>query len=191
MITRCKIGYSSQRVIIAKYGPREGDEAPVEKMNRFFSLIIVICCILFSGCSSKAPKAADMSASLVGNRADYKIVADYLRELDYDHAFISSSDGHCFYGLKFHFIESDEVRTSIENLWRNGCERICKDAENGNQTIWFQLWHRTRGSLDCGLACTINGRGLPQAEFQTYCEEIASGWFYYFSDYEEYRINSK
>lgn len=57
-----------------------------------------------------------MSASLVGNRADYKIVADYLRELDYDHAFISSSDGHCFYGLKFHFIESDEVRTSIKTF---------------------------------------------------------------------------
>ena len=189
MITRCRIGYSLPRVIIVKHGLQEGGAALVKRTNRFF--ILLICCVLLPGCSSSAPKATDISASLAGNRTDYEIVADYLCKLDYDYAFISSQDGQCFYGLEFHVIESDKVQASIKHLWRNGCEFICKDAENGNQTIWFQLWHRTRGSLDCGLACTMNGRGVPQAEFQTYCEEIASGWYYYYSDYEAYRVNSK
>ena len=157
----------------------------MEKIKRF--IILLMCCILLSGCSSAAPTAEDTTDFLAENRADIEIVAGYLCKLDYDYAAITSCYGQCFYEFEYHIIEPAEVQTSIKNLWRNGCEFICKNAENGNQTIWFELWHRTSGSLDCGIACTITGQGLPQAEFQTYCEEIAPGWYYYFADYEEYR----
>ena len=151
------------------------------------SVAALTLCIVLSGCIAKRPTISKISSSLSDNREHYEILVEYLKELQYDYASISSDDGTVFYDFSDHEIESKLVRNSIHSLWKNGCEFICKDATNGNNTIWFQLWHQTKGGLDCGLACTIDGTGNPNAVFQTECEQIDTGWYYYYSDYEEYR----
>lgn len=156
--------------------------------KRFLVIFAFIAlCVNLIGCNTERPTISYMSSSLSDNREHYEILVKYLKELESDYVFIRSDDGLVFYNSSDHEIESDIVRSSIHSLWESGCEFICKDATNGNNTIWFQIWHRTRGALDCGLACTIDGTGNPSVEFQTELEEIDAGWYYYFSDYEKYR----
>lgn len=156
--------------------------------KRFLVIIVAFAlCIVLPGCNTERPTSSDMTSSLLSNREHYETLTKYLNELQFDYVSIRSDDGTVFYGFSDHEIESDIVRASICSLWKNGCEFVCKDATNGNNTIWFQLWHRTRGGLDCGIACTIDGTGTPSVEFQTELEEIDEGWYYYFSDYEKYR----
>ena len=152
------------------------------------AVIAIALCIVLSGCNTERPTISRITFSLSGNREHYETLVMYLKELPFDYVFIDSDDGTVFYDFADHEIESDNVRASIHCLWKNGCEFICKDAKNGNNTIWFQLWHQTSGGLDCGLACTIDGTGDPNVVFQTEFKEIAAGWYYYYSDYEAYRI---
>lgn len=147
--------------------------------------------LLFSSCSLRytAPSAEDAKKFLDRNRDSIEIIVDYLAELESDLAFIDKDDETIFYDFERHEIPSEEVKTCIDRLWRSGCIHISKQNVQETDTISFEIWHRTMGDADCGIACTISGQGKPYTEFQISCESIDETWFYYYDNYEEYRQN--
>ena len=163
------------------------------KIRRKGRILIVLLAIalLLPGCSLRydPPSAAAARKFLTQNREDIYVIVDFLKELDQDFTFIDDDEGTIFYEFDHHEIPSAEVKASIRRLWQNGCVNITKNDLQDVNTINFEIWYRTIGDVDCGIACTIDGEGTPKTEFQIMHEEIGDGWFYYFDDYEEYRTD--
>ena len=153
--------------------------------------MMLIVLMFLSSCSifPEPPSASEVKEFLMQNREDIDIVANYLKELECEGAFITKNDRTIFYEFSNHEISSKKVSTSLRNLWRAGCLRISKNDRQGENTIYFELWHTTVESSDCGIACTINGRGKPKTEFQVSCEQLEEEWFYCYDNYEEYRTH--
>lgn len=150
--------------------------------------VIVVClflAFLLAGCSlrNNGLTVEEAKAFLAEHRADIDLVVDYLKEPECDSALVDKGKEKVFYAFEWHDISSENVITSLRRLWAAGCKTIYRD-EN---TISFEIWRRTRGDVDCGIACTIDGQGAPKTQYQIRCEEIGDGWFYYYDDYEEYR----
>ncbi len=116
---------------------------------------------------------------------DIDRIVEYLKGLDADDATLSP--GRVFYDFEYHDISSKNIKVAVLRLWRAGCTSIVKDDKYDGNTISFNIWSRTRGSLDVEIACTIDGRGTPKTQCQVYSEEIDDGWYYIFEDYEEWR----
>lgn len=153
-------------------------------------ILLLAFALLLSGCTvdrSDPPSTEDAKAFLEHHKDDIDIIVEYLRGLKADLASISNANGTIFYEFENHDIESKNVKMSIRHLWSAGCKSICKNDRRGNNSISIEIWCRTIGDVDCGIACTIDGQGTPKTEFQIECEKIAEDWFYYFDDYEEYR----
>ena len=150
------------------------------------SVIILAFMFLISDCLyGFEPLSKDEAAAfLIQHRDDIDTIVDYLKELESPDAYIDDNKG-VFYELSWHDIPSNEVNASVHRLQLSGCTDINKEAN----TISFMIWSRTIGSVDCGIACTINGQGTPKTLFQVYCEGLGDGWFYYYNDYEEYRAH--
>lgn len=144
--------------------------------------------LLLSGCSlcNDGLTAEDAKAFLSGYREELDLVIDFLKELGNDSVFIEKGKEKAVYEFEGHDISSENVVASLRLLWAAGCRSIYKD----DNTISFEIWRRTRGDVDCGIACTIDRQGAPKTQYQTRCEEIGDGWFYYYDDYEEYRKDS-
>lgn len=147
---------------------------------------IILLSLLFIDCFQgfEPPSKEEATAFLMQHREDIDTVVEYLSELEFSYAYIED-DERVFYDLGWHIIPSNNVNTSVHRLQLSGCTKINKKAN----TISFQIWSRTMGSVDCGIACTIGGQGTPKTEFQIYCEDLGNGWFYYIDDYEEYRAH--
>ena len=164
--------------------------------KRTVTIIICIMMVLLSTCVllNDPPSPAEARKFLDRNRQDIETVVEYLMSLECDEATISKplnrDPGKVFYEFELHDISSKEVVASIKRLWRAGCTIARKDNQGENNTISFMIWSRTRGQIECGIAMTINGHGIPKTVFQTKYEEIGDGWFYYFDDFEEYRSHS-
>ena len=162
----------------------------IHRKKRLLAVLVSIA-LLFAGCSFRYEplSSEEAKAFLTRHWEDIDIIVDYLKELEYDSAFVEKDNEKIFYEFEWHDISLEEVNTSIHRLWIDGCTGISKNDMQEINTISFKIWSRTMGSVDCGIACTIDGQGMPKTEFQTCCEEIGNGWFYYYDDYEEYRTN--
>ena len=164
-----------------------------EKTTAIIMLLTAI--LLLSACSFRddPPSADEARRFLNENREDIDRLVEYMMSMEYDDIFISKplnrNPGKVFYEFEWHDISSKEVIASVRGLWRAGCTIIQKDDQNENNTIFFMIWQPMWGERDCGIAITINGHGTPKTQFQTRHAEIGDGWFYYFNDYEEYRIH--
>jgi len=159
-------------------------------VKRIQILIFVFALAVFiSGCTLLCltpPTPDDAEAFLKNNQHDIDVVVSFLKSIDTaDHAYIDRNDTTVFYEFEYHEITPKDVRTSLRHLWSAGCE--CISIQNGDNTVYFEMWRRTMGNVSCGISCTLNGQGVPKAELQTECTPISKGWFYYFADYEEYR----
>lgn len=162
----------------------------------FLILAFFAVALLLPGCSilnefREPPSSAEAKEFLTKHRDEIDCVVEYLKELDCDDAWIHGGGGSIFYEFDDHLISSAKVRSSVRKLWLAGCSDISKDDENENNTISFTFFSRTRGSIDCEIACTINGSGAPKTQFQIYREEIGDGWYYVYNDYEEWRCHPK
>ncbi len=156
-------------------------------------IVLLLCAVLFSGCALlnwEPPTAADTKVFLEQHQVDIDVVVEYMKGLNCDSAYIDNDDGTVFYEFEDHEISSEKVKSSIHHLWRAGCNNIWKHNDQGENTIGLELWYRTIGDVDCGIACTIDGQGTPITEFQTECVKITDEWFYFYDDYEAYRSHS-
>ncbi|MBQ2641081.1 MAG: hypothetical protein IJG15_03690 [Lachnospiraceae bacterium] len=115
---------------------------------------IILISLLFTNCFQgfEPPSKEEATAFLMQHREDINTIVDYLSELEFSYAYIDDDKG-VFYDLGWHSIPSNEVNTSVHRLRLSGCTNIDKEAN----TISFQIWSRTMGSVDCGIACIIDG----------------------------------
>ena len=156
-------------------------------------LFILLIAVFLTGCmkSYNPPSSEDADIFLKDNRDDIDVIVDYLQsiETENDSVFFNFSitKETVFYDFEDHDILSDDVKTSLRYLKSNGCEVISMHKDDN--TIYFEIWHRTMGDVGCGIACTLDGQGFPKVQFQTECKPISDGWFYYYTDYEAYRID--
>ena len=169
---------------------------PVMYKKKILIVVSLLMTMLLAGCSFlyKLPPSEPLSADeakefLTQHREDIDTIVDYLKELEYKSVFIDADNKKIFYDFEYHDISSWNVNACIHRLWIDGCIEISKNDTQERNAISFDIWRKIIGSEDCGIACTIDGQGMPKTEFQTYCEEIDDGWYYYYDDYEEYRKN--
>lgn len=157
-------------------------------MKRILAIVFTMS-LLLAGCSFRysPPSSEEAKEFLYQNKESIKAIADYLINLEYESIIIDKDDGSAFYNYEYHDIANESIRSHLRNIWRAGCTRIEKDDVRENNTISLEIWYRTMGDADCGIACTINGQGKPNTEFQICCESIDQTWFYYYDNYEEYR----
>lgn len=136
------------------------------------------------------PSPEDADAFLKNYQSDIDAVVNYLESIDTedDSLYLNRRYGTMVsYEFQDHDILSADVRASIQRLWSAGCEII--SMQKDNNTVRFEIWSRTMGDVGCGISRTLDGQGFPKVQFQTKCEPISDGWFYYYTDYEEYRSN--
>ncbi len=149
------------------------------------TLIVVIGISIYRNHYNQECAIKNARKFLEQNRRDIELIVHYLKAKEQDYLYISKNDGTVFYDFEYHTLP-DEVKGSIKALWKKGCISIHKENEFDQNTINFEIW-RHRGS-EYGIACTINGDGVPDALFQIECQKIDDEWFYYYSNYEKYRI---
>lgn len=156
-------------------------------------LLILIITANMTGCAKPyyPPTQEDADSFLKDNRDDIDVIVNYLQsiETEGDSAFFNFgiAKDTVFYEFEDHDILSEGVKTCLHHLRSNGCEHISMHKDDN--TIYFEIWHRTMGDVGCGIACTLDGQGFPKVQFQTECKPISDGWFYYYTDYEAYRID--
>lgn len=161
-------------------------------MKKLFFILLIVA--FMTGCmkSFNPPSIEDTDSFLKDNRDDIDVIVDYLQsiETEDDSVFFNFSitKDTVFYDFEDHDILSDDVKTSLRHLKSNGCEVISMHKDDN--TIYFEIWHRTMGDVGCGIARTLDGQGFPKVQFQTECKPISDGWFYYNTDYEAYRIDT-
>lgn len=161
--------------------------------KRALLLLILILTTFMVGCTRSyyPPSSEDADLFLKNNRNDIDVIVNYLQtiETEDDSAFFNFgiTKDTVFYELEDHDIPSDDVKTSLRHLKSNGCVDISMHKDDN--TIYFEIWHRTMGDVGCGIARTLDGQGFPKVQFQTECKPISDGWFYYYTDYEAYRID--
>lgn len=87
-----------------------------------------------------------------------------------------------------HLPIDESIRPTLDRLYHNGYQFISMDREEN--TIVFEYWSRTMGNQSCGLAYALDEESMPIIQFMTEIEPLsAKGWYYYFTDYETWRVN--
>ena len=168
------------------------DNRRVAFMAKRVSFVLILGLILiFLGCNefSQPPSPQDADAFLNTNRQDMDIIADFLIHIDTEHdlVFIDRDKTTVFFEFKQNDILSEDAKDALKRLRHAGCGSI--SLHKRDNTISFMIWSRTMGSVDCNIARTLDGEGLPVVQFQTECIPISDGWYYCYADYEAYRIN--
>ena len=164
-------------------------------MNRtiksLFGLTLLVC-FLFStaGCLSfnKAPDKEEMEKCFIRDKEDLMTVADYLTNLNYSSVWIEKpeiKDGVMFTGSETRY-QTINDKTALETINRliNNKDyiRIGKDSNS----IFFEKWNHFE--KEAGFVISINGNQSPSVEFLVELEPLSEDkWYYYLSDYEEWR----
>ena len=134
------------------------------------------------------PNKVKIERHLQRDKYDLKIVADYLKELDYPYVTIDKSgvkNGQMFTGAStgYQKIDNKTVIKSLKRLLKNRKYKII--GKNYN-TIFFQKWRFLE--KDRGIAVMVDEEKPIFVEFLIKSEPLSeTGWYYYESDYEEYR----
>ena len=149
--------------------------------------LLAVCC----SCTefNEPYSFGDMENFLNAQKEDVQTITDFLLKLEYDNVQISDMNGKFF--ANHHSFDINEANTqeSIKKLFEKGCLFIGKDVKENS--VYFRMWHRIRGSVECGLSYAIEKERIPTVQFQT---ELVSfdddGWYYYVADYEEWRSHN-
>ena len=162
-----------------------------------FSLLICICLLLsLSGCFFKIPPPSLNKVNKVFSEhvIDIKTVVEYIREAEYDQAFISDSNKimhvYSYYWSDIHFKEKDisdiEIQDAIQRLFdQEIVQFIMKTGSQVEITIW------SRKEVSCYIVCTSNGIA-PSVEYATEIMPMEEdGWYYVIADYNEWRIQQR
>lgn len=150
------------------------------------SIAAVVGIIWLTITSLIPPNKEKMEKYFQRDKDDLKIIADYLGDLDYSYVTIDKSgveSGQMFTGAntRYQKIGDETVMDSLKRLLKN---KKYKVVGKNNNTIFFQKWRFLE--KDRGIAVDEDGPIL--VEFLIKSEPLSeTGWYYYESDYEEYR----
>lgn len=182
-------------------------------MNRYVKLLIAVLCIpltacCFSGCGlfgQKPPSEDKIKAVFAENEDAFKASAKYLLSFEekfsnLDNVYITKPDEVTVYTrqpgtvyLDKKVMKIEEAAEDISALFSAGCKSIgMSGSANINSSspnsIYYRMWSATIYDIDCGIAVSKDEGGTPKTEFMTKLSPISDdGWYYYVSDYEEWR----
>ena len=159
----------------------------------FLSLILFID--MFAGCSDRLldpkrrlPSKEKLEAVLIENADVFETVVDCLLENQSDECDIRPQWGiSIFVDFKTIEITDPDFADAVEKLFDIGCEGISKNVALNN--VSFVMGHFFNDTA-CGILYRIDperGSGLQYLTEQTPIEP--DNWFYFVTDYNEYRIN--
>ena len=152
----------------------------------FIILNVVLIIILVSKCHryDTPPCVSSVKDEFLSNQDAINVIVEYMIDTGYEDIYISGADGSMLANLTKTQIRDDLFFKAVKQLIQS--EEYIHISKNGN-TIHFLQW---RGITDigCGIAYSINGVDAPVVQFMTVLEPISNdGWFYYVSDYNEWR----
>ena len=125
------------------------------------------------------------------DRESLCIIADYLSDLDYSFVVIDKSglkNETMFTGAytRYQKINDKRVMKSLNKVLCYGKYLTVGKSDN---TVFFKKWKFLE--KDRGIAFSINKDEPPAVEFLVKYEKLSeSGWYYYESDYEEWRTKA-
>jgi len=135
------------------------------------------------------PSKAKMERIFNRDKDRLTVVVNYLANLDYPYIYINKScikDGVMFTGAntRYQEIEDETVLNCLKKLLKNRKYLVIGKSDN---TVFFEKW--SFYEKDRGIAFSINKDEPPIVEFLVKSEPLyENGWYYYETDYEEYRI---
>ena len=168
---------------------------------RFRKLFVFIACALLtsvlSACAlvavNRSPKAKNMETLFNDNQEDIATISNYLLSESQAYIVIDDSSGTMLTGsadspLSKTTIKNEDVLSSIQLIFQKGCNCIIKDL--ANNSVVFEFWHQSIGSVSSGIVYAPNIKAEPNVEFMTEITPLNdNGWYYYLSDYEQWRID--
>ena len=158
--------------------------------KQIFVLLIACLFMCFVLCSCSKPKPEDGEECLSATIDNLTIVAEFFSDYEYDNIFVRADDGTMTLLLKGEEKISDKtVVDAIKALYDDGFKTITKSKENN--AIAFLRWTKFN-DFGAGLAYSIDKTKEPSVTYQTELISLSEdGWYYYESDYNEWRINNR
>ena len=152
----------------------------------------VLMAFLFLGCGrgTTPPTADDIEEILEENKEDFLLITKYLMESDGD-CFIDKTDGTIFRSETFSYekIEEKEIIKCISRLKTHAKFKMISKHDN---TIEFYIWGHWIQPIECGAAYSIDGSGELSIQFLLRQEPLSEpGWYYYYADDNEWRVEQK
>ena len=124
------------------------------------------------------------------NQEDFQMLADYMTGLGCD-SIIDAADGRIFRCDTFSYeqINDKEIEKCIRRLLG---KRIIIEASKDDNTVEFYMWGHYIQPIGCGAAYSIDGSGELDVQFLLRQEPLSEpGWYYYYSDYNEWRVEQR
>ena len=147
--------------------------------------IFSIISLLFNGCTSinTPPSADSVKTAFLSKKDDIIIVINYMIDSGYNDIQIRNASGMIWADFEDVQITDASVITALCNLFET-YKFISKDG----MTITLLQWTAPVRDIGCGLCYSLLPSTLPKVEYATEMIKITeSGWYYYVSDYEEWR----
>lgn len=153
----------------------------------FFGILLLMS---FTACGYVSEMSFDGAQDVFDqDREELQAVCDWLLASDYQQIVISSPYEKMF--ADYSKIRIDEkILPALKYLFdKRGYVDVYKDSEDN--TICFGIWSE---SLDRGggILYAIDNSQMPTTDYMTQCSELSeTGWYYFESDYNEWRSNHR
>lgn len=144
--------------------------------------------LLLFGCSraENYPGIQYAEAHLQQDKEALQTLVQWLQDSEYSFIVFNGKDDTMF--IEFEDIPiPEDIHPTLDRLFKNNkYNTIIKDEEE--KTVQFLYW-TSFFEKDCGLLYALDKTVQPSAQYMTQCEPLSvDGWYYYFSDYNKWRI---
>lgn len=151
-------------------------------------LAFLIFGIVLSRCLQKPQSKDKIYMRFCEARGDIQIVVDFFLSSDFEAIYIKGVNVPVF--ADFTYIELEgTVADAVRSLMKeHKFIRLSKHSDTN--TLVFQMW-TDKMECECGVLYAINNDMVPSVEYLTLLDPLPeSGWYYYVSDYNEWRRNN-
>lgn len=173
----------------------------MKKALKTIAMILAVCLMtMHLSCSiidtrRRMPSKDTIERKLNDNYEQYEMITDYLLNLQFDDWYIDIDwiEKHnvegALVGPRKYIELPEEIQQAANMLFSIGCKSISKHKENNS--ISFEMW-RSYQSIDCGVLFSIDNSISAEVDYMTECIELEKeNWYYYVSDYNKHRANSR
>lgn len=162
----------------------------MKKINCIGSLCMMLIVMLFAtSCAARQepPNILSIEDRFQHNKEDILLVTEYLAHCGYEDFYFQAGGKTALADLTDIAITDTDVVSAVKHLEKQGFYSFGKQ---GN-TVKFMMWKGFIVDIDCGILYSINGRDEPETEYMTKIEPLSErGWYYYVSDFNQWRIEN-
>lgn len=152
-------------------------------------LLLVVIGSLFTGCESMRmpPSVEEVEQHFLENYLDIQTVISFALHSNYENIYIRDMSGVVFADFSDVVIEDEAVLAAVRNLLSGKTYKSISFDKSYN-AIKFLQWTQFNDT-GCGIVYSINGVDEPYIEYCTQLIPLSKdGWYYYVSDYNEWRV---